>query len=176
MKERMDISNSTVRQTLIQRYLEGETSICEERLLAEFYANGDIPGEEVAIAHLLFCGLNGFEALLDASDKEYERLANSRNRRRQMIGWAFSFSSAAAILAAVVFYSSHSAPAIDALQIAEGIERITELENPSLMYVEACPDGNRATLTAHLNDGSTHTFLIQLDKNGDTTIKATRQQ
>lgn len=49
----MDLENSKERKTLIDKYLNAETSLAEERLLAEFYRTHKAADEESAIARLL---------------------------------------------------------------------------------------------------------------------------
>ena len=109
--------------------------------------------------------------LSSSSVKEFDALVAKAGRARNIRRFVL-FGSVAAILVLALLLLRPSAPTVNTLQIVEGIERITKLEYPDVLYIEARPEGNKVYLTAHLRDGATNTYLLYLDKDGTVQMVA----
>ena len=108
--------------------------------------------------------------LSSSSVKEFDALVAKAGRARNIRRFVL-FGSVAAILVLALLLCP-SAPTVNTVQIVEGIERITKLEYPDVLYIEARPEGNKVYLTAHLRDGATNTYLLYLDKDGTAQMVA----
>ena len=108
--------------------------------------------------------------LSSSSVEEFDALVAKAGRARNIRRFVL-FGSVAAILVLALLLRP-SAPTVNTLQIVEGIERITKLEYPEVLDIEARPEGNKVYLTAHLRDGATNTYLLYLDKDGTAQMVA----
>ena len=108
--------------------------------------------------------------LSGSSVDEFDSLVAGARRKR--IVCASMCGSLVAILILALYFSRPTSPVIDSLSIVEGIEKITELYYPDVLYIEARPDRDKVYLTAHLRDGVMHKYLMYIEKDGTTPMIA----
>ena len=70
----IDIYNKQERKALIERYLEADTTVAEERALAEYYAMNQPDADEAAFAKLVLTGNAALNSLSNSGEREYDRL------------------------------------------------------------------------------------------------------
>ena len=98
-----NLNEKALRQQLIQRYLDGETTIEEEQALAHFYLHnhGTIPADEEDVCQLVLATSHLADDFMPSVEKveEFDRIMakTSRNRRIGLWPW-LAAACAAAIL------------------------------------------------------------------------------
>ncbi len=98
-----NLNEKALRQQLIQRYLDGETTIEEEQALAHFYLHnhGAIPADEEDVCQLVLATSHLADDFMPSVEKveEFDRIMakTSRNRRIGLWPW-LAAACAAAIL------------------------------------------------------------------------------
>lgn len=113
------------------------------------------------------------EYLSDESATEFDRLAaRGESRRRSPLIWG-SMLTATVALTLTLIIRPHGRCEFSGIEIAEGIERILELDSEDIDSVTAKPDGGRVILTALMKDGSRCSYVMSRDEvNSSTEITA----
>lgn len=102
--------------------------------------------------------------LSDESAAEFDRLTTGgESRRRRPLIWG-SMLTAAAALTLVLTIWPRSRCEFSGIEIAEGIERILDLDSEDIDSVTAKPDGGKVILTALMKDGSSCSYIMSRDK------------
>lgn len=110
--------------------------------------------------------------LSDESAAEFDRtVAAAAIRRRRTVTWG-SMMAVAASAALILTLKTQGRCEFDGLEIAEGIERILELDAGDIDSVTAKPDGNRVVLTARMTDGHTCLYVMRRE-DGASAISIT---
>ena len=153
------------KKDLLQKYLEAETSMAEERELAKADKNVGLLTEALAgegIASLSDAAAEGFAPLPDATE-EFDRIVRSW-RRRTIRRWSYAATGMAAILVAVLFLTRKPAdpqPAgQDTMEMIRQLQLISSLDPADAEGYEFEPVGDGFIMTARYEDGSTASFLL----------------
>ena len=102
--------------------------------------------------------------LSDESAAEFDRLAaKGESRRRRPLIWG-SMLTAAVALTLTLTILPHGRCEFSGIEIAEGIERILDLDSEDIDSVTAEPDGGKVILTAHMKDGSRYSYVMSRDE------------
>ena len=110
--------------------------------------------------------------LSDESSAEFDRLvARGISRRRNRLIWGTTLAAAAS-LALILTLWTRGGEEFSGLEIAEGIERILELDADGINSVMAKPDGDKVVLTALMNDGSRCSYIMSRE-NGASAVSIT---
>lgn len=156
------IENRKYRQKLIGRYLEADTTVREEILLAEYFRTHKAEADEADVAQLILMDYPKADILQDVEQK--------RNV------WQISLTVtavAACIALCVLFIKPYMSNPFTPMEIAENIELLMELNVQDVESIVAEPKGTRVILTANMKDGSSSTFTMVRDrKDGSTKILA----
>ena len=156
------IKDKKHRQKLIARYLEADTTVQEEIMLAEYYWTHKADADEADIARLILLDYPKAEVL---SDPE-------RKRDIRQISLAIT-AIAACIALMVMFIIPRSGDEFTVTEIAENMNILMEMNDQDVESIVAEPKGSRIILTATLKDGSTTTFImVRNRKDGTTRIVA----
>ena len=188
-----NLTDKNIRGELIARYLEAETDVREEMLLAEYFAEHAPEADEAAVARLLLAERP--EALLAAGERAFapqpsadgrrlhgerpqpstsgrrlkgqwpERQAGPARRGRRLL-WSCAVAAAALALFLLLRPAAQEAPAFTPLEVAEGLNAIAGLGLGDIESVTAVPSGANFLVTVHLKDGSDLPFIMS--KDGDT--------
>ena len=90
-QEMMKCNDTTIRMQLVNRYLNAETSIEEEQLLRQYYAQTDeilTPEEsDVRLLVLSIARLAGEFALSEEKANEFDRLMAKKSAKRVALYW-----------------------------------------------------------------------------------------
>ncbi len=188
-----NLTDKNIRGELIARYLEAETDVREEMLLAEYFAEHAPEADEAAVARLLLAERP--EALLAAGERAFapqpsadgrrlhgerpqpstsgrrlkgqwpERQAGPARRGRRLL-WSCAAAAAALALFLLLRPAAQEAPAFTPLEVAESLSAIANLGLGDIESVTAVPSGANFLVTVHLKDGSDLPFIMS--KDGDT--------
>ena len=175
-----NLMDKRLRGELIARYLDAETDIREEMLLAEYFAEHAPEADEAAVARLVLA--EHPEALLVAGEGAFGPHPSTAGRRMQAKGahpstagrrmWrVVAWSAAAVAAAALAFFlllrpAAQESPAFTPLEIAESLNMISNLGLGDIESATAVPSGANILVTVHLKDGTDLPFIMS--KDGDT--------
>lgn len=110
--------------------------------------------------------------LSDESSAEFDRLVERGiSRKRNRLIWGTTLAAAAS-LALILTLWTRGGEEFSGLEIAEGIERILELDADGINSVTAKPDGDKVVLTALMNDGSRCSYIMSRE-NGASAVSIT---
>lgn len=157
------IENKQYRKALAERYLEADTTIREEQMLAEYYETHLPDDDEVQIAALIRMTHAGASDMIDTAD--FERISKDRRPVRMILKWS-SVAAAAVILMLVCLHIGHkqlqpeNQTAISTMQILEGMEMISKIEVGEIESVKAEPQGNTVVITVKLTDGKERSYSM----------------
>lgn len=156
------IKDKKHRQKLIARYLEADTTVQEEIMLAEYYRTHKAEADEADVARLILMDYPVADIL---SDPE-------RKRDISFISMAIT-AIAACIALMVMFIIPRSGDEFTVSEIAENMNVLMEMNNQDVESIVAEPQGNKVILTATLKDGNTTTFIMVRNRwDGSTRIVA----
>ena len=157
------LTDKNIRRALIERYLDAETDVREEALLAEYFAGHQPDEDEASMARMLLA--EHPEALLAAGERDFARAARRAPGRRPLL-WSCAAAAAALALFLLLRPTAPPAPAFTPLEIAESLSTIADLGLGDIESVTAVPSGANFLVTVHIKDGSDLTFIMS--KDGDT--------
>ena len=159
------------KKDLIQKYLEAETSVEEERELAKADKNVGLLAEAL-VAEPLADAAGEFAQLPDAAGDfaqlpdaagEFDRIVRSA-RIRTFRRWGYALSGMAAILVAVLFLTRKPAapqPAgQDTMEMIRQLQLISSIDPADAESYEFEPVGDGFIMTARYEDGTTASFLL----------------
>ena len=156
------IKDKKHRQKLIARYLEADTTVQEEIILAEYYRTHKAEADEADVARLILMDYPVADIL---SDPE-------RKRDISYISMAIT-AIAACIALMVMFIIPRSGDEFTVSEIAENMNILMEMNNQDVESIVAEPQGSKVILTATLKDGNTTTFIMVRNRwDGSTRIVA----
>lgn len=164
------------RKELIQRYLNAETSVEEEIMLAESFRQTPPQNEEEEkIEAMLLCLKDS--AASDSSEddriaeEEFDRIVSKSGRRKGII-WAVSSAMAAAAVILLFLLLKPAAPQPeDNTDLIEQIQHIHLLSQLSLEDADKCefrPIEGGYVMTAYFPDGETASYILIAEEDGKT--------
>lgn len=155
--------NRDRRKSLIEKYLNADTEPAEERLLAEWFAAHGAEEDEAPVARLILAEYP--EARYEAASRKFDVIMASHNRRSRSLWWTCMAAACATLVAGLcIFWPQREACEFDALEMAQGIEKIMLLDMENVESITARPVGHRVILTAVLYDGSKCSYIMSKDK------------
>ena len=178
----IDIDNKQERKALIERYLEADTTVAEERALAEYYAMNQPDADEAAFAKLVLIGNAALKSLSNSGEREYDRLIESRHRigLKRTMRWVAGIAAAVAVVAIVrASIVSHidNQCNITPLEIAQTLNTLMDnLSADEIESMTATPCGKNVLITAKMKDNSSSTYILTRDGDALTTYFAWRNQ
>ena len=111
--------------------------------------------------------------LSDESSAEFDRIvAQGESRKRGRMIWGTMLAAAASIALVVTLWQRGSGEQFSGMEIAEGIERILELDSEGINSVTATPKGDKVVLTALMNDGRRYSYIMSRE-NGTSAVSIT---
>ncbi|MBO4916671.1 MAG: hypothetical protein J5374_02175 [Bacteroidales bacterium] len=162
------LTDRNIRSALIERYLDAETDVREEALLADYYAGHAPDEDEAAVAKMLLA--EHPEALLAAGEQEFGRLAAKcpvrRAPARRPLLWSCAAAAAALALFLLLRPAARESSPFTPLEIAESLNMISNLGLGDIESATAVPSGANILVTVHLKDGTDLPFIMS--KDGDT--------
>ncbi len=175
----MNIQDKEYRKALIDRYLDAETTLEEERRLRNFYATAEVDDDEKAIARLLnifapseltysqtkvdeYDRLFGGEESTEASSKDSE--SRQAKKRGIIFKSIYAFAACAAAVAMILLLRPKAAsPDFTPLEIAQSISALAEFNSGDVESVAAKPTGGGVIVTVVLKSGKCSDFRMARD-------------
>lgn len=103
----INLNDITKRKQLVEKYLDAETSVEEERMLRDFYCHAEEPltpeDEDMRLLMDASDRPGGGFVLSDEKAEEFDRLMQRRGKKSKIIALRWIVSAAAAIICAVLF-------------------------------------------------------------------------
>ena len=156
------IKDKKQRQKLIARYLEADTTVQEEIMLAEYYQTHKAEDDEADIARLILMDYPKAEVLSDPERKKDIR----------QISLIFT-AIAACITLIVMFIIPRTDAGFTPMEVVENMNLLMEMDNQNVESIVAEPKGTKVILTATMKDGSSTTFImVRNRRDGSTRIVA----
>lgn len=147
----INLNDKKVRQELVWRYLNAETTLEEERLLADFLSDTDIPlsaEEEDVLLMLQTSSLIGRPEISEEKADEFDRLMQRVNKKSKIVALRWIVSAVAAIICVVFFLPTQHT------DNAEGHSEITTSELLEAINILSDVGTDDMTITAFsCNDG-----------------------
>ena len=174
----INLNDTNTRMQLVSRYLNAETTLEEEQLLRQYYAQTDdvLSPEESEVRQLMLfsASLAGEYELSEEKADEFDRLMAQRRFRRNVPYWIAS--AAAAVIAAFLLTYKQAGDASSTSQKGESVSRsdaVTEQQINSIIsaanyaneQVESYrlrPVGDATIVTKTLPDGTSSSCIVCL--------------
>lgn len=167
----INLNDKQERLALIERYLEADTTIREEQMLAEYYASHQPDADEEQIASLIKHTHPNASDMIDTAD--FDRNIKSR-RPLNMILKLSSVAAAAIVLLLICLHLGNpslpeeTANTMSTAQILEGMEILSKIEVGEIESVLAKPDGDQVIITVKLTSGKEHSYSMTGDVDGSS--------
>ncbi len=176
------VEDKQMRMALAQRYMDADTSIQEELMLARYYASHPIvDSNEEQIASLIRIVYSETDAMLQLDSSEFDRIVSGHKqparKSRTIISW--SAAAAAAVLLLLVclrlnrpvaepVQSDETTLQVSTAQILEGMEMLSRIEVGEIESVLAQPTGSTVLITIKLKSGKESTYLMSTGDGGNS--------
>ena len=174
----MDIKDKDTRMALVARYLEADTTVAEEALLAAYYAANEAEEDERAIAQMIRME-HANEALLSKEGaEEFDRIVSQTKPKQsrpiiRRIAWISGAAAIALLLVLNVQLPQEEVPseAFTTVEIAGYVQQLMNVED--VETVTASPIKECVLVTATLADGTTKMYIMNKDsEEGSTSMLA----
>ena len=177
----MDIKDKDTRMALVARYLEADTTVAEEALLAAYYAANEAEEDERAIAQMIRMEHVNAVLLSMEGAEEFDRIVSqtkpkpkqSRPIIRRM-AWISGVAAAIALLLVLNVqppYEEVPSEAFTTVEIAGYVQQLMNVED--VETVTASPIKECVLVTATLADGTTKMYIMNKDsEEGSTSMLA----
>ena len=168
----MNLEDRNIRRTLADKYLSAETTIREERELAEYYQSHSPEDDEKALAGLLLA-IEGERLLSDDGEAEFDRIVNENKQslnRRRVLRLAAGIAAAAVVALGIILPSKKEEETpLSPVVIAEGIGPLMDINSGEVESISAVPQGSKALVTLKLRDGSEYYYMMTYNEDAGTT-------
>jgi len=159
----MELNDKKIRKELIHRYMDAETTVAEEQLLAEYYASHCPEPEERVFARLAHATaphpMTEDEATSKGGEAEFDKIMMTRTSSGWKPWWIIT-AAAAAVLLAILLWKPSDEPEFTPLEIAESLTTLSELGISDIESLTARPMRSKIVVTATLKDGETASFIM----------------
>lgn len=175
----MNIQDKDTRMALVARYLEADTTLAEEALLAAYYAANEAEEDERAIAQMIRMEHAGAALLSKEGAEEFDRIVSQTKSKQpkphiRRMAWIGGVAAAIALLLVLnvtIPREAEPSPAFTTVEIAGYVQQLMNVED--IETVTASPVKECVLVTATLADGSTKMFIMNKDpEEGSTSMLA----
>lgn len=167
----INLNDKQERLALIERYLEADTTVLEERMLAEYYATHQPDADEEPISDLIKMTHPSASDMIDTAD--FDRITARRKPVRMILKWS-SVAAAAIVMLMVCLHISkpaipeETASTFSTAQILEGMEILSKIEVGEIESVLAKPQGEQVIITVKLTNGKERNYSMTGDVDGSS--------
>ena len=175
----MDIKDKDTRMALVAKYLEAETTVAEEALLAAYYTANEAEEDERAIAQMIRIEHANETLLSKEGAEEFDRIVsqtkpkqpNPHIRRMAWIGGVAAAIALLLVLNVALPRKAEPSPAFTTMEIAGYVQQLMNVED--IETVTASPVKECVLVTATLADGTTKMYIMNKDsEEGSTSMLA----
>ena len=178
----INIDNKLKRKALIESYLNAETTVADEKALAEYFATHTADADEEAFAQLILASNPALKCLSDKGEQEFDRLVEGRRHTigfRTALKWVSGIAAAIAVVAIVragiVSYIDNQCD-ITPVEIAQTLNMLMNLSADEIESITATPCGKNVLITTKMKDNSSSTYILTRDGEALTTYFAWQNQ
>lgn len=174
----IDIDNKLERKALIENYLNVETTVAEERALAEYFATHTADADEEAFARLILASNPALKCLSNSGEQEFDRLVENHRHSiglQTALKWVSGIAAAIAVIVIVrgTFLSHFDNQCdITPIEIAETLNMLMNLSADEIESMTATPCGKNVLITARMKDNSSSTYILTREGDALTTYYA----
>lgn len=164
----INLNDKQERLALIERYLEADTTVQEERMLVEYYASHQPDADEEQISAVIKMSHPSSSDIIDTAD--FDRITARRKPVRMILRWS-SVAAAAIVLLLVCIHIGKPAlleetsSTMSTAQILEGMEMLSKIEVGEIESVLAKPKGDQVVITVKLTNGNERSYSMSCDGN-----------
>lgn len=167
-----DIHDKTTRKQLADRYLKGDTSVGEERILAAYYRNNPADKDESAFAAMILSEHPGPEATPENGAEVFDTILSLRKgkRTRMLTRICIPFACAAAVAAILLsVIPRHEVLTVapdtgfSTLEVIQCLGSLIQEEFSDMESLSAKPVGGNVILTVNFTDGSSRCYIMTKD-------------
>ena len=171
----MDIKDKDTRMALVARYLEADTTVAEEALLAAYYAANEAEEDERAIAQMIRMEHANEALLSNEGAEEFDRIVSQTKPKQsrpiiRRMAWISGVAAAIALLLVLnVQLPQEEVPseAFTTVEIAGYVQQLMNVED--VETVTASPIKECVLVTATLADGTTKMYIMNKDSEAGST-------
>ena len=178
----INIDNKLERKALIESYLNAETTVADEKALAEYFATHTADADEEAFAQLILASNPALKCLSDSGEQEFDRIVEGRRHTigfRTALKWVSGIAAAIALVAiiraSIVSYLDNQCD-ITPYEIAETLNTMMSLSADEIESMTATPCGKNVLITAKMKDNSSSTYVLTREGDALTTYFAWQNQ
>ena len=174
----MDIKDKDTRMALVAKYLEADTTVTEEALLAAYYAANEAEEDERAIAQMIRMEHANEVLLSKEGAEEFDRIVSQTKPKQSRpiihrMAWISGAAAIALLLVLNVQLPQEEVPseAFTTVEIAGYVQQLMNVED--VETVTASPIKECVLVTATLSDGTTKMYIMNKDsEEGSTSMLA----
>ena len=178
----IDIDNKQERKALIESYLNAETTVAEERALAEYFATHTADADEEAFARLILASNPALKCFSNSAEQEFDHIVEGRRHTigfRTALKWVSGIAAAIAVFAILrgIFLSDVDNQCdITPFEIAQTLNTLMDLSADEIESMTATPCGKNVLITAKMKDNSSSTYILTRDGDALATYYAWQNQ
>ena len=167
----INLNDKQERLTLIERYLEADTTVQEERMLAEYYATHQPDADEKQISALIKMTHPHASDMIDTA--EFDHITVRRKPVQMILKWSSVAAAAIVLLLLGLHFGKPALPeetasTMSTAQILEGMEILSKIEVGEIESVMAKPEGDRVVITVKLTNGKERSYSMTGDIDGSS--------
>lgn len=176
------VEDKQTRMALAQRYMDADTSIHEELMLARYYASHPIvDSDEELVASLIRIAHSEADPYAALDSSEFDSIVSNykqpARKLRTITVWSATVAAAVLLLFVCLRLNRHaveplqtqdSTLAVSPAQILEGMEMLSKIEVGEIESVLAQPTGSTVLITVKLKSGKESTYLMSTDDGGNS--------
>ena len=175
----INIKDKDTRMVLVARYLEADTTVAEEALLAAYYAANEAEEDERAIAQMIRMEHANEALLFKEGAEEFDRIVSQTKPKQsrpivRRMAWISGAAAAIALLLVFNVQLPHEevpSEAFTTVEIAGYVQQLMNVED--VETVTASPIKECVLVTATLADGTIKMYIMNKDsEEGSTSMLA----
>lgn len=169
----INLDNKQERLALAERFLDAETTVQEEQMLARYYATHPVESDEKEFAAMLAVSRSEADSSLLADTSVFDRIVGkTASKQHAILAWTSAAAVAAILIIPILVLKEHSLsdssanmsasePVLTPQQVIDGIETMIKLEPSEVASVTAKPTGSTMLIVVELQNGKEKKYLME---------------
>ena len=167
----MNIEDKKYRKEIIDKYLDANTTLTEEKILTDYFlTNHNIDEDELAIAQMI--RMEHIPQLSNEGVEIYDKIIKEqKNSSHKSLFQQITWLSAVAASIALLFMTipRNDTQLLDTTEIAQCIQQVINIDLEDMISVTTTPVDGYLWTTVELDNGTTKTFILSQDNKKGTT-------